>query len=184
MAELICRACRHPVVPGTILCPSCGANLTSLDAVVDAAPSPSPSPELEPEPEPGSACPECHEPVPDGDPVCPHCMVPLPTGGIVLRLADGGWRYVIAPGASLVLGRDPRQSPAAAILGPYETVSRRHAEVTVDAGRRVTVTDAGSTNGTFVDDAPVAEGARVELRAGARLRLGRSVLLLVEPEDP
>jgi pSer/pThr/pTyr-binding forkhead associated (FHA) protein len=96
----------------------------------------------------------------------------------------GRWRYVIAPGASLVLGRDPRQSPAAAVLGPYETVSRRHAEVAVDVGRRVTVTDAGSTNGTFVDDAPVAEGARVELRAGARLRLGRSVLLLVEAEDP
>ena len=62
--------------------------------------------------------------------------------------------------------------------------SRRHARLTVE-GERVRVKDVGSTNGTFVD------GRRVDdalLSPGARLRIGRTELVLVTrhgpPDDP
>ncbi|WBB80614.1 FHA domain-containing protein [Micromonospora sp. WMMD882] len=129
-------------------------------------------------------CPRCDADLPTADiPVCPACLSPL-AGGLVLRL-DGGvdvrWRQVVLPGTELVLGRDPRESPAAQVLARYDTVSRRHARVTVDRRRHATVTDLGSTNGTFVDDTAVPPGTTVDLPAGARLRLGRSVSLVVGP---
>ncbi|MEU1617839.1 FtsK/SpoIIIE domain-containing protein [Streptomyces sp. NPDC005722] len=61
-------------------------------------------------------------------------------------------------------------------------VSRLHCAVTVDGEGRVTVADLGSTNGTFLDGAPVGERA-VPLPAGALLRIGESTLRL-EPAPP
>ncbi|NNG39204.1 FHA domain-containing protein [Flexivirga sp. ID2601S] len=56
-------------------------------------------------------------------------------------------------------------------------LSRAHLLVAVDQGRSV-VTDAGSTNGSRVDDALIAAGRPTELRAGARLRAGSTTLTL------
>jgi pSer/pThr/pTyr-binding forkhead associated (FHA) protein len=50
-------------------------------------------------------------------------------------------------------------------------VSGTHARL-VPRGRGYTVEDLGSTNGTFVDDQPVAEA---QLRRGSRLRIGDTV---------
>jgi DNA-binding CsgD family transcriptional regulator len=56
------------------------------------------------------------------------------------------------------------------------TISREHARIVVQ-GSRITVTDLGSRNGTFVDDAPVRSQA---VAAGRRLRFGRVEFLLDE----
>jgi hypothetical protein len=175
------------VSTGDLICGNCRANLTGPDAVIDTAQLPAALVEAEPAEEASAAtgsCPYCDAELPTtNEPICPACLRSL-GGGLVLRLeADGGgsWQHVIAPGASLVLGRDPRQSPAAVVLGPYETVSRRHARVSIDAALRATVADLGSTNGTFVDDVQVPAGTDADLRPGSRLRLGLSVSLLVEP---
>ncbi|HLZ54059.1 MAG TPA: FHA domain-containing protein [Verrucomicrobiae bacterium] len=59
------------------------------------------------------------------------------------------------------------------------SVSTRHAEIIVD-GSGVSIKDLGSTNGTFINQAPVTETA---LCAGQSLRLG-SVELIFEEDVP
>lgn len=202
MVGLMCRACHSPVTQGDLICPGCRANLTGSNAVIDSeeaeltAQTPvgpqdvsldRPNLPVEPAAEadaPAPACPSCGNPLPTADlPVCPACLTPL-AGALMLEFDAATphgrrWRQVILPGAEFVLGRDPRHSPAAPILEPYDTVSRRHARVTVDRGGNATITDLGSLNGTFVDDTLVRPNTAVDLRPGSRLRLGRSVSFLV-----
>jgi pSer/pThr/pTyr-binding forkhead associated (FHA) protein len=53
------------------------------------------------------------------------------------------------------------------------TVSSRHATLIVDAATgSIVVEDAGSTNGTFVNDEPIGRAGWRELRDGDRLRVG------------
>jgi hypothetical protein len=204
MARLICRACREAVVPGDLICEHCRANLTAADAVVDELavdPTRLVAPDDTTEAgddEPATDDPDGNGPggagADDGGAACPHCGAGLSRadtvvcevcltslgGALVLRLGgDSGWRHEVLPGGSLLLGRDPT-SPAAAVLARHDTVSRRHARVSVDHSHRASVTDLDSTNGTFVDDVPVRLGTPVELRPGARLRLGSSVSITVE----
>lgn len=62
------------------------------------------------------------------------------------------------------------------VVLPYPSLSKLHAFFSVDAGR-LTLTDAGSTNGTYVNDQPVpaTEGVPVEdhdvIRFGAGVRV-------------
>jgi pSer/pThr/pTyr-binding forkhead associated (FHA) protein len=75
----------------------------------------------------------------------------------------------------LVIGRD-----AEGLVVDDPTVSRRH--LVVEPGRDVLVCrDLGSANGTFVDGERVT-GA-VHLRAGSRIRLGESELVVHEGRD-
>jgi len=75
-----------------------------------------------------------------------------------------------------VLGR----TEGADIRLVWDTVSRRHARITVEEGR-VTIEDVASTSGTFVNDELVR--APQELAPGARIRIGRVVLELVRAEE-
>lgn len=52
------------------------------------------------------------------------------------------------------------------------TTSSRHAVLVSDGPGRIMLQDAGSTNGTFVNDQPVGYQGSVELRDGDRVRLG------------
>jgi pSer/pThr/pTyr-binding forkhead associated (FHA) protein len=55
----------------------------------------------------------------------------------------------------------------------HPTTSSRHAVVLAAARPgRLKIEDSGSTNGTFVNDARLAPGQRVELRDGDRIRFG------------
>ncbi|GIF73917.1 FHA domain-containing protein [Asanoa siamensis] len=178
---LICRSCREPVTPADVICPGCRANLTGPDAVLDpdaVVAEPVDEPVGDPPAEPGLTCANCAaELLPSDSSVCPGCLTPI-VGAVVLKV--GGWQHVLAPGASLVLGRDPQRSPAAPALEDFDTVSRVHAQVSVDRGRRATVVDLDSTNGTFVDDVRVGVGVVVPLQPGARLRLGSHACVAVE----
>jgi pSer/pThr/pTyr-binding forkhead associated (FHA) protein len=81
-----------------------------------------------------------------------------------------GQLHVLSPG-TLILGRDPDLD----IPLPWEpTVSRRHLRLTVTSSE-VTVTDLGSSNGTFVNEQRVTTSA---LRSGDRLQLGQCVLMV------
>jgi diguanylate cyclase (GGDEF)-like protein len=77
-----------------------------------------------------------------------------------------GRRYVIAA-AAVVIGR----GEACDIHINDSSVSRRHAALEPSSGV-VTVADLGSTNGTFVNDAPVA---RAVLKDGDYLRVGNCI---------
>ena len=71
------------------------------------------------------------------------------------------------------LGREEGPEPTAVIPDP--SVSRRHARITVpeDPQLPCTISDAGSTNGTFVNG---RSATRVELQDGDRIQIGDTVL--------
>ncbi len=73
------------------------------------------------------------------------------------------------------LGRDLPQ-----LLGEAD-VSRRHAEIHFDpASAQFTVTDLGSTNGTFLESGAIPPNIPCNLPRGSRLRLGPKVVLRLE----
>ncbi|MDX9856645.1 MAG: SpoIIE family protein phosphatase [candidate division Zixibacteria bacterium] len=69
------------------------------------------------------------------------------------------------------------------ICVPNGTVSRRHAEVEVDAaGKQVFVTDLGSHNGTTVNQVRVS--ARTELKSGDQIAFGSTEFRLSDSDQP
>ena len=73
----------------------------------------------------------------------------------------------------MVLGRDVRDQRLAP-LQDMNNVSRRHATIGLSA-RGAWVRDEHSTNGTYVNDSPIAVGEMVDLAEGAELRLASNV---------
>lgn len=71
---------------------------------------------------------------------------------------------VVAVEGTVAIGR----GDTLAVCVPFEGVSRRHAELSVEGGE-VRIRDLGSTNGTAVNGAEVAE---VVLQPGDRIQLG------------
>jgi hypothetical protein len=61
------------------------------------------------------------------------------------------------------------------VLIPYEPITRFHALFSRDRAGRFFILDAGSKNGTFLNDRPVPEkgkGEPVEIKPGSQIRLG------------
>jgi hypothetical protein len=80
---------------------------------------------------------------------------------------------IVLQGGRLVIGR----APTCDIALPDANISRQHAELVAE-GSGWTLGDLNSTNGTFVNGAPVQ---RVRLRDGDVIALGVSELLFHEP---
>ena len=98
---------------------------------------------------------------------------------------DAGRRDVfpfLGEGASITIGRGEDCEVRLDLRRDLE-VSTRHAELYLDPKRGLCIRDLGSTNGTLVDgeaieDAPIANGAKIELGAGGvllRLKLKKSL---------
>lgn len=86
---------------------------------------------------------------------------------VVIYGQNIGHKFPVKPG-ELMIGR----SSQAHLQIDHESVSRRHARV-VTAESSVTVSDLGSTNGTYVNDEPVDTR---ELRDGDLIKVGRTIL--------
>jgi hypothetical protein len=99
---------------------------------------------------------------------------PIDLVNVVLRLPSGELIRV-APGASVPLGREA--SPIASVCA--DNVSRHHAEVRAESDR-VVVVDAGSTNGTFVNDRRLAPGVAQTILPGDTIRLGTDPPMLLQ----
>jgi FHA domain len=102
---------------------------------------------------------------------------PRPTLGFVVF--DDGATYALD--RSYLVGRDPDElvedgAEPLAIDDLDRTVSRAHASIGLD-GWDVTVTDLGSTNGSFVWDRATATWARLEANRPQRLEPGATVAL-------
>ena len=96
----------------------------------------------------------------------------------VLESVAGDRRFSLAGRDALVVGRDPVSDLP--ILDP--TVSRRHAELRVDAHAPVVhVTDFDSRNGTWINDTRVTRGV---LRAGDKVAFGTVVFTLQVAPSP
>ncbi len=87
------------------------------------------------------------------------CLVQLHGEGL-------GSRIELRPGATR-FGRERDND----VVLEHESVSRRHCEIVLGADL-VSVTDLGSTNGTFIADQRLAPGSPVELRSGNLLQIG------------
>jgi pSer/pThr/pTyr-binding forkhead associated (FHA) protein len=98
--------------------------------------------------------------------------VPAPVPKIVLEVVgpDGTSRE-LPLSEPLEVGRDP----AVGLVLDDQLVSRRHARLTPGAGQ-VTIEDLGSTNGTFVNEAPI-EDATVAAQ-GDRIVVGKTTIVV------
>jgi pSer/pThr/pTyr-binding forkhead associated (FHA) protein len=90
-------------------------------------------------------------------------------------ITPDGVKYPLAQGR-VTLGRE-----ASDINIPDAQASRRHAQI-ARQGDRWTISDLGSTNGTFVNGVQV-QGAH-PLQTGDRIRIGTSVLVFAEGQVP
>ena len=122
-------------------------------------------------------CPVCRTANPPSETYCIDCgflltgqpveIAEMPEMQEVGRLItpDGTREFPLKPGENSV-GRE-----SADVLLSHNTVSRKHASVTVEDGK-VIVADAGSTNGTYVDGKKLEPGAEVELKDGSDVVFG------------
>jgi len=201
MAGVTCPACLEPNPDGEALCVYCGFLLAddgggpARVARDDAAPADGVAPGHQPDPAP-DRCPACGAVVPDpANLVCVECLEPLlpqeveapaqldrhPGAGP--RLWFSGQPVEIPRTGSLLLGRDPDNSPVAKILGDHDNVSRRHASVGVEPDGTAWVRDEHSTNGTFVNDARVPSGGTAALVHGDQLRIASNIIARVDLDD-
>src|SRR5262245_3390945 len=96
---------------------------------------------------------------------------------IVLRCltVPGGPALIVPAHGTVVLGR----STQCDLLVDHPSVSRRHAELSVDAAA-VRVTDLTSRNGTFIGDDRLVGAAEVSV--GRRVRFGDIAFLVTAPD--
>lgn len=127
-------------------------------------------------------CPSCGaiQPLPAGD-KCAYCRLPLAPSpdprlqGLVLAFPFGD----VSPteGQTVALGR--AVGPFATCLDPYDTVSRHHANLSLEQGR-LAITDVGSTNGTFVQGRRLQAQQACVLQAGDVVGLSSTCVAQVE----
>lgn len=95
---------------------------------------------------------------------------------LVLELEGGRGRRSLARGR-LTIGRGPGNDWVIEDSAPTPTISRSHCVIEGD-GTSFSLTDLGSTNGTFVNDRQVPAHSSVRISAGDRVRMGSQGLLL------
>jgi len=104
-----------------------------------------------------------------------------------------GWRiqHVSLINRIFRVSRGAFDKPAPIVLGradecdipiPDDSVSKRHC-VFETKGGAVTVTDVGSTNGTMIDDKPLAGNTPATLRGGETLHMGSFSFLFHTPDS-
>ncbi len=113
------------------------------------------------------------------------CQSPLVSSGSEKNPANRPSAYLIMirggiPGTMLRVGtEDTTLGRSAENTFPLQdmTVSRRHATVRMDARGLVTLTDVGSTNGTFVNGRRLEAGHPTAVEEGDRIQFGSGVLV-------
>lgn len=107
------------------------------------------------------------------------------------HVMDGGMLVPLAGVDTLTIGRGDKRAlevvatrpKALKLTLPDRKVSSTHLSVRL-VQRRVLVRDAGSTNGTFLEERKLENGEEVELPPFAALRLGQTLLAFVPDANP
>lgn len=100
-------------------------------------------------------------------------MLAVPAMSITLQL--GPQSFSLDPRwPRAMLGRDPSCN----LVGADPSVSRRHAEVFLDASGQPWIRDYGSSNGTWIDGRPLGAGQTVALSPGQQVFVGHMPLLV------
>ncbi len=137
-------------------------------------PQPVPQPRKQPQPiaptrpeprniaNPPVATPPVAAPVPPAAPPAVRAVVVLRSGPLA------GKAFYCEEGKNVTVGRDPSRSDVG--LPPYKSVSGVHCRIT--GGKEyVTVTDLGSTNGTYVNGTRLKPNQPVTVRNGSSIQL-------------
>ncbi len=102
---------------------------------------------------------------------------PAPTTGLRLAAAAGSVEHVdrvFGPGSYLVGSEEDCD-----LKLTTSTVSGHHLQLTVDASGRAEILDLASSNGTFVNEVPIAARQPIEIQAGDVIGLSRQVQIQV-----
>lgn len=146
----------------------------------DARPEPDASPEPDARPEP--------EPHPDHTRVIGR-LANTEAGSArtrrdgpsrALRLSFPGGQVVeVEPGRQVRLGRERRLCPAVGFLAAHDNLSRLHATVRVEPDGSASLTDEGSTNGTYLHGYRLPPHEPAVLNPGDAIRLAADVTVRV-----
>ena len=160
MAYVFCNRCGHRNPPTSGFCSACGSvldlvddrtiTLTKVDPLQDA-------------------------PGPDDDIVVDLDEIATGTAILVVRSGEEEGDYFVLSSAVTTIGRHAEST----IVLDDITVSRRHSEIHKTDGRYL-VKDAGSLNGTYVNQERVDVA---ELRQGDELQVGKFHLIFLESAD-
>ena len=160
MAYVFCHRCGHRNPPTSGFCSACGSvldlvddrtiTLTKVDPLQDA-------------------------PGPDDDIVVDLDEIAAGTAILVVRSGEEEGDYFVLSSAVTTIGRHAEST----IVLDDITVSRRHSEIHKTDGRYL-VKDAGSLNGTYVNQERVDVA---ELRQGDELQVGKFHLIFLESAD-
>ena len=157
---VFCNQCGHRNPPSSTFCSSCGSPLDSLDDRTITLSTIDPLQDA-----PGT----------DDDLVVPVGELPIEVGVLIVRAgAQAGSRFPLEQPLTR-LGRHPDSEISLDDI----TVSRRHAEIERTPDGHV-VTDAGSLNGTYVNQERID---RMLLRHGDELQIGKFRLVFFERHD-
>ncbi|MHC4788353.1 MAG: FHA domain-containing protein [Planctomycetota bacterium] len=155
------------------------APASTSTAEVRSEPEPAPAPSSAPAPAPEPA-PTPEEPELELEPAEataePEAGAGPVTAFYIWNDRRSGRFFIIREGQRISLGRDPDVCDVALMDG---AVSRKHCTL-IEEGGAVRVEDAGSSNGTFINDQRVEAG---ELRPGDRLRLGTTRIYTALPQQ-
>lgn len=180
-----CTWCGAEIEDHLWACPACGNDPSTgprRDATVvepgnPVAPPPSPSRPgtAEPEPERCAAA-GCGGPLAADQDRCALCgtlrsAAETSAVGVAARFT---WGDVPVPAAGIDLGREAGPDDVRAFLSGHDNVSRLHAHLAWCA-THFTVTDLGSTNGTFVDGRRIDPHRPETVHPGQRVRLAADV---------
>jgi two-component system cell cycle response regulator len=88
---------------------------------------------------------------------------------IIIRGTPQGHRHFLTQ-TEMTLGRDS----SADITVSDQGISRKHAKITKEDGK-VTITDLGSSNGTFINDKKISAGEKVALAKEDMIKLGSTI---------
>jgi hypothetical protein len=77
--------------------------------------------------------------------------------------------------SSLAIGRDSDFCKFSERLRAFESVSRRHAHIEVNAESDLSLVDMGSTNGTYVNGSRLEQAARTTIRIGDEISFSRGL---------
>lgn len=158
MAYVFCNRCGHRNPPGSAFCSACGSTLDlPADHTVTLA----------------NVDPGLDAPGPDDDAVVEFDMAATGIGVLVVRSGpQAGDRFSLAARVTR-LGRHPDSEISLDDI----TVSRRHAEVERGADGHYEVRDAGSLNGTYVNQQRIE---RATLAHGDELQVGKFRLVFFD----
>ena len=160
MAYTFCNQCGHRNPPESNFCSSCGAPLDALDDRTITLAAVDPLQE--------SATSDDEVVVPLGELAKDHAVLVVRAG------SQAGARFALDRDVTR-LGRHPDSEISLDDI----TVSRRHAEIHRDASG-YTVSDAGSLNGTYVNQERID---RASLHQGDELQIGKFRLVFFERSD-